>query len=198
MPDTGLPWEIPYIEPSDLVRDYPAADEAQALAIAAGLTTLGNAGIGANVVSTTKTDVFTTSSTSFTAITGLAATITPTSNTAKVLVMATVSVNTAATDNQVIGLRLMREATPIAIGDAGGSRDRGFGAIVGGNSLGRHGTGTVCVTFLDSPGSDTATTYSVEIRTDASTAGVNRSFTDANAAANVRTVSDVTLIEVRP
>jgi hypothetical protein len=38
MPDTGAPWNIPYVEPADLVRDYPAADEAQALAIAAGLS----------------------------------------------------------------------------------------------------------------------------------------------------------------
>ena len=38
MADTGAPWNIPYVEPSDLVRDYPAADEAQANAIAAALS----------------------------------------------------------------------------------------------------------------------------------------------------------------
>lgn len=41
MPDTGAPWNIPYIEPSDLVRDYPAANEDMADAIAAGLTAAG-------------------------------------------------------------------------------------------------------------------------------------------------------------
>lgn len=41
MADTGAPWNIPYIEPSDIVRDYPAADEAQALAIAAALSGAG-------------------------------------------------------------------------------------------------------------------------------------------------------------
>ena len=38
MADTGAPHFIPYVEPTDLVREYPAADEAQALAGAAGLT----------------------------------------------------------------------------------------------------------------------------------------------------------------
>jgi len=38
MADTGSPWFIPYVEPGDLVRDYPAASEALGTAIAAGLT----------------------------------------------------------------------------------------------------------------------------------------------------------------
>jgi hypothetical protein len=44
MPDTGLPWEIPYVDPTDLVRDYPQASEDLADAIAAGLT-LASAGV---------------------------------------------------------------------------------------------------------------------------------------------------------
>ena len=43
MADTGAPWNIPYVEPTDLVRDYPAADEAQALAVAGHLTDLDTA-----------------------------------------------------------------------------------------------------------------------------------------------------------
>jgi hypothetical protein len=38
MPDTGAPWSIPYAEPSDLVRDWPALSEDVADAVAAGLT----------------------------------------------------------------------------------------------------------------------------------------------------------------
>jgi hypothetical protein len=37
MPDTGLPWEIPYAAPSDLVRDWPALSEDIAEAVADGL-----------------------------------------------------------------------------------------------------------------------------------------------------------------
>jgi hypothetical protein len=37
MPDTGAPYFIPYVEPTDLVRDYPGASEDLALAIVAAL-----------------------------------------------------------------------------------------------------------------------------------------------------------------
>jgi hypothetical protein len=59
MADTGNPWFIPFAEPSDLVRDWPALSSAVGTAVAAGLSAAGNAGIGSNVVQTVKTDTFT-------------------------------------------------------------------------------------------------------------------------------------------
>jgi len=88
MPDTGAPWNIPYVEATDLVSGWPTDSLALANAIAAGLDDAVVAGIGSNVVSTTKTDVWSAASTSFTDVTGLAVTITPTSATSKVLVLA--------------------------------------------------------------------------------------------------------------
>jgi len=41
MPDTGAPWNIPYVDPTDLVRDYPQASEDLADAIADGLDAAG-------------------------------------------------------------------------------------------------------------------------------------------------------------
>jgi len=41
MPDTGAPWNIPYAEPSDLVRDWPDLSEDVADAVALGLTAAG-------------------------------------------------------------------------------------------------------------------------------------------------------------
>jgi hypothetical protein len=41
MADTGAPWNIPFAEPSDLVRDWPALSEDVADAVAAGLTAAG-------------------------------------------------------------------------------------------------------------------------------------------------------------
>jgi hypothetical protein len=59
MPDTGAPFNIPYVSPTSLVRDYPAADEAQALAIASGLTSalqlVGGAAVPIPATSTTVT-----------------------------------------------------------------------------------------------------------------------------------------------
>jgi len=88
MPDTGAPWNIPYVASTDLVSDWPADSLALANAIDAGLDAAGNAGIGSNVVSVTKTDQFTTTSTSFVDITGLTATINVSDASSKVLVQA--------------------------------------------------------------------------------------------------------------
>jgi hypothetical protein len=41
MADTGAPWNIPYAEPSNLVRDWPALSEDVAEAVAAGLSATG-------------------------------------------------------------------------------------------------------------------------------------------------------------
>ena len=89
MPDTGSPWNIPYVEPSDLVRDYPSDSEDLANAIADGLDEAGNAGIGSNVVTATNSSVFTTSSATYTPVTSMSVSITLSSATSKVLVFAT-------------------------------------------------------------------------------------------------------------
>jgi hypothetical protein len=41
MADTGNPWFIPFAEPSDLVRDWPALSSAVATAVADGLSSAG-------------------------------------------------------------------------------------------------------------------------------------------------------------
>jgi hypothetical protein len=74
MPDTGAPWNIPYVAPTDNPRVYPAADEAAALAVAAGLTAAGVVKQVKQVI--TETD-FTTTSTTFVDLTGVSVTITP-------------------------------------------------------------------------------------------------------------------------
>ena len=85
----------------------------------------GNLTLGAGkllqVVSTTKTDSFTTTSTSYTDITGLSASITPSSSSSKVYVI--VHVNSAAT-TRYASFRLVRGSTNIAIGtDITGSQE---------------------------------------------------------------------------
>jgi hypothetical protein len=86
MPDTGAPWNIPYVEAADLVRDYPAASLALGTAIAAGLSSASNVRQIQTVTSTTD---FNTSSTSAVDLTGAAVTITPESATNRLLMMFT-------------------------------------------------------------------------------------------------------------
>jgi hypothetical protein len=195
MPDTGAPWNIPYVENADLVSDWPADSLLVANAVAAGLTA-ANTGIGSNVVQTVKTDTFSTSSATYTALTGLSASITPSSATAKVLVMVDLKFSNT-TNNQTTHVRLVRGATVLYVGNADGNRTQ-TSAATGGAS----GEGTQLlynagiITFLDSPASAASTTYGVEIRVGGGTAVVNRALADDNLQQVARTASSITLIEV--
>jgi hypothetical protein len=195
MADTGAPWNIPYVSPTDNPRVYPAADEAQALAIAAGLTAAGPEGIGPNVVQTVKTDTFTTTSTSFVDITGLTVSITPSSATSKILVIAQVTYGMS--NAQGYGaFRLAGGNSGDFIGDSDGSRVR---AVFGGSSNVNLTALTMSspIVYLDSPGVSTAVTYRVEVRqTGSGSVFVNRSTDDGDEAGRVRGASSITVIEV--
>jgi hypothetical protein len=110
--DTGAPWNLPYPEDTDLVRDGAADIEALALAVAAGLTA-ANAGIGSNVVQVTEIDSFATTSTTYVDVPGITATITPSSATAKVLVMLTGVLGVSGTVSNTANVQVLRDATPI-------------------------------------------------------------------------------------
>jgi hypothetical protein len=192
MPDTGAPWNIPYAAPADLVRVWPALSEDVADAVALGLTA-ANIAIGPNVVQTVKSDTFTTTSTAFTDITGFTVTITPTSATSKVLVIANLNIGNGGSEFTYVKLR--RDSTDLFIGDTAGNRIRS-------TAMSRGGTETsafhhmVTATFLDSPGVATATTYGVQMRVTGNTGTFNRSGDDADSANRTRTASSITVIEV--
>jgi hypothetical protein len=197
MADTGAPWNIPYVEPGDLVRDYPAASLALGTAIAAGLSAAVNPGIGSNVVQTVKTDTFTTTSTSYTTVTGLTATITPSSATSKIVVIAQVTHGLAGSATGYGHFRIAGGNTSGYIGDAASNRVRNvFGGSVDVNLQASMPTGVMV--FVDSPSSASPVTYSVEARqASAGTVFVNRSFGDADNAFNGRGASSITVIEVK-
>jgi len=96
MPDTGAPWNIPYVAPTDNPRVYPAADEAQALAIAAGLSA---ALIKVSQVQTTTN--FSTSSTTNVDLTGVTVTVTPSAATSRFLLMFTANVESSSNTGQL-------------------------------------------------------------------------------------------------
>jgi len=148
------------------------------------------------VVSTAKTDTFTTSSATYTAITGLSATITPSSSTSKVLVMVQVSVGLNSAGNGWGHFRLSGGNTSAYVGDASSSRVQ---AVFGGNTQSNNDRDLVgfSMVFLDSPATTSATTYGVEGRTAGNgSVFVNRSATDDNSAQGSRGASSITLMEV--
>ena len=195
MPDTGAPWNIPYVAPTDNPRVYPAADEAAALAIAAGLTAAGNEGTGPNVVQAIKTNTFTTTSSSFVDITDLEATITPSTGTAKVLVI--VQLTYGVPNGSGIGhFKVVGGNTSVYVGGADGSR---VSAVFGGGSPANLSDATFSggIVFLDAPLSSSPTTYKVQCRqANVGTVFINRSSADANSAATTRGASSITVIEV--
>ena len=189
MPDTGAPWNIPYVEPTDNPRVYPQVSEDLADAIALGLSAAGNAGIGSNVVSVTKLDVFTTGSATFVDVTGLSVTITPSTATSKILLVAQLSVG----GDGFAGFKLTGSDADNYIGNSNGSAKRAVfgvgdnGILVGGYSM----------VFLSSPATASPVTYKVQARRGAGgTAVVNRS-SDGTADANrTNASSSLTAIEV--
>lgn len=152
------------------------------------------AGSVLQVVSTTKTDTFSTTSTSFTDVTGLSATITPSSSSSRILVI--VSVNTGANPSGVACFKLQRNNTDIVIGDAAGSRARTtFTYYAGSGDNPSAGIGT---NFLDSPSATTATVYKIVMNSNTAgqTVGVNRTMTDSDVSSSQRNTSTITLLEI--
>jgi hypothetical protein len=145
------------------------------------------------VVSTTKTDTFTTSSGSFTDVTGLSLSITPSSATSKVLVFSTLYLTGDLGVARAYG-RLARDSTALFIGDAAGNRiQASFYGWPDDNDAVQQG-----ITYLDSPATTSATTYKVQVRAEIgqAVAYVNRTDTDSNTTTYGRYASSITALEV--
>jgi transcriptional regulator with XRE-family HTH domain len=104
------------------------------------------------VVSTTKTDTFSTASSSFVDITGLSVSITPTSASSKILVMAHITAGVSANSGYNL---LLRDSTIILQGDAASSRPRISVAVM---NTSTYEMQTTPVVFLDSPSTTSSAT----------------------------------------
>jgi hypothetical protein len=163
----------------------------------AGVTGVGKV---LQVVSATKTDTLSTTSTSFIDITGLSVSITPTSATSKIFIM--YSVNVGWDLDRGLQLRLMRDSTAICIGDAAGSRSRSSNTTFEDAQWTFTTRAQWCLSnnFLDSPATLSATTYKLQIgaigEADGTNVYVNRSSTDSDGGNSGRTASSITVMEI--
>ena len=167
--------------------------------IAAGAVTrpkIGYAGAVLQVVSTTKTDTFSTTNTAYTDITGLSASITPTSSSSKILVFGHVDVGSSA--DVLVALQIVRDSTAVGIADAAGSRVRaGFGRYLGTAATGSAAHSNVPFGFYDSPATTSSTTYKIQISSNlAGTLLVNRGSVDTDAGGIWRGSSTITVMEI--
>lgn len=168
-----------------------------------GLPATASGGGVIQVVSVTKTDVESlTSTTTETLIPGMQATITPQSASNKILVMVTLQATTGASFAAQYAV-LRRNSTNICRGDAAGNRFRGtfmLGAPVSYDvDHSAYGPGNLSITHLDSPGLTSAVTYGLyHADLDGATNAlyINRSTTDSDSNLYGRTTSSITLMEI--
>jgi len=149
------------------------------------------------VVQGTKTDTFVAGSIASgasTEITGLSATITPSSASNKIMVFGMVSGTSASGSVNFI---LQRGASAVGVGVASGSRTSI--TVFGGVGAVADVAVNAPISFLDEPATTSATTYTIDIhnsRASADTVYVNRTPSDTDAARTGRSISTIILMEV--
>tara|TARA_R100000234_G_scaffold10626_1_gene6055 strand:+ start:1624 stop:2226 length:603 start_codon:yes stop_codon:yes gene_type:complete len=160
------------------------------------IDTLARAGNSLQVVQTVKTDTFTMTGTTFTDVTGLSVTITPSSSSSKVLIIPSLSIG--AKKGARHGYRILRGSTAIGVGDSSGSRTQYTQQA--GNLNSDTAVYSNTFLFLDSPATTSATTYKVQLRSETDVSGyevyINRSDDDQDNASYGRSASTITAIEV--
>ena len=147
------------------------------------------------VVQTVKTDTDSTSSKTFSNISGLSVNITPISSSNKVLLIADLSFGGPITNTHAI--RFSRGATAIYIADVASNRIRGsisLGGVGGYNYEQR----TLQKTFLESPNTTSEVSYHIQWRIgNSGTFWLNKSARDTDLADyDGRSASSFTLMEV--
>jgi hypothetical protein len=148
------------------------------------------------VVQTIKTDTFTANlGATFADITGLSVSITPISSTSKILILSTTVIG-STTNGWLVGTRLVRDSTPIFVGDTASSRPRLSGNHISNNS--NNDARTVHVSVLDSPATTSAVTYKVQAYAEGTgtTVTVNRSGGDGDNNYNGRFASSIIVMEI--
>ena len=146
----------------------------------------------------TKTDTQSTSSNSFTDITGLSVSITPSSTNSKILVLCTVCMSSTF---YWCPVRVLRGSTQINAPDAAGSNRLLANGCQTTQASGAYMLMTVPITVLDSPSSTSALTYKAQYAVLASsgyTAWVNKVNRDDDNANGYdpRGSSSITVLEI--
>jgi hypothetical protein len=140
---------------------------------------LNRAGNVLQVVQTVKTNIFTTTSTSFVDVTGLSVNITPTSSSSKVLVFLSCVCTGGVTNVVSQYSQLVRDSTAImscTIGAPAGDQP-----------------GVISLIYLDSPNTTSSTTYKLQTRGDGALVGIN---TAQSQSATDYGDSSITVMEI--
>tara|TARA_R100000900_G_C3275785_1_gene152698 strand:- start:120 stop:656 length:537 start_codon:yes stop_codon:yes gene_type:complete len=148
------------------------------------------------VVSTKKTDTFSTTSASMVDITGFSASITPSSTSNKIYVIVTCGSFQNNNGNARAFMQVLRDSTNITAGDAATGHEVGS-AVCGRTNDGGHHQFPTIISVLDSPSSTNSITYKAQATRGSDAAGtvyLNRSGNQDSFSGN--TISTLTLMEV--
>jgi len=171
------------------------------IALASGKTLTGDAlsnGKILQVLQATKTDTFSTNSTTFVDITGMTVTITPSSTSSKILVFNQLQAGTNGHGTIKTVKTVGGTTSDILVGDADGNRSRGNAKIW----TSTWGPTTCVAQLLDSPNTTSAVTYKVQCAVPYSASyyiHVNRAYSSSgssNFSYDVRSSSTITVMEV--
>ena len=156
-------------------------------------TTQASAGQVLQVVSTTKTDTFSTTSTTYVDLTGLSVSITPKFSTSKIFIK--VDIGCSSLGGARTAFQIVRNSTAVGVGDASGSRTTANAAV---NPYQPAGMVNASFSYLDSPATTSATTYKIQIAfiVNDGTTYINRTVNDESSASRSRTSSTITLMEI--
>jgi hypothetical protein len=145
------------------------------------------------VVSTTKTDTFTTTSSSFTDVTGASVTITPSSASNKIFVTAYTTIGGTTATISIL-FRVLRNGTAIGIGTGVSNRPSSSGGFFPPGTWGISGNGWH---HLDTPSSTSALTYKIQVAAESGfTATVGRSGSDGDVTYTGRYPTMITVTEI--
>jgi hypothetical protein len=147
------------------------------------------AGSVLQVVSTTKTDTFSTSSTSFVDVTGLSVSLTPSSASNKIYVVASLCLG--GTTFSVNQFRIVRGSTAIAVPSDGTWQFTGAFYTESGSNA-QSAINAPVGTILDSPNTTSSVTYKIQMQTNNSPVYLNRRAENAD----FRGVSTLTIMEI--
>ena len=144
----------------------------------------------------------TTTSTSYAGITNLSVTLTPSSASNKILILAHVSMSGQNGGNAGGGTAIFRNGSILsgANGAASGSRTRGFAQGISGYAVSSTQEWAMfanSVIFLDSPATTSSTTYQVYWRAEASGGSIlNAGYEDSDSTDRRRHASNITVMEI--
>jgi len=148
------------------------------------------------VVQTVKTDTFSTTNNSFTDVTGLSVSITPTSASNKILVMCDIGLSCQNGSSTMT--RLVRGSSAIYIGDSASNRPLAMSQIDGGGNN-QYNVVRVPGIYLDSPATTSSVTYKIQIYNSSGSGAstINKTQQDRDTTLyDIRAASSITVMEI--